>query len=35
VLAFVLKKSNDGSISSLYGFWVLKVPEKGLKVIVR
>lgn len=35
VLAFVLKRSNDGSISSLYGFWVLKVPEKGLKVIVR
>ena len=35
VLAFVLKKSNDGQVSSLYGFWVLKVPEKGLKVIVR
>ena len=35
VLAFVLKKSTDGSISSLYGFWVLKTPEKGLKVIVR
>jgi hypothetical protein len=35
VLAFVLKRSNDGQVSSLYGFWVLKVPEKGLKVIVR
>ena len=36
VLAFVLKRSTDDNVlKSLYGFWVLKVPEKGLKVIVR
>ena len=36
VLAFVLKRSKDDNVfKSLYGFWVLKVPEKGLKVIVR
>lgn len=36
VLAFVLKRSTDDNVlKSLYGFWVLKIPEKGLKVIVR
>ena len=36
VLAFVLKRSNDGNIlNGLYGFWVLKTPDDGLKVIVK
>ena len=35
VLAFVLLRHNGQSINDLWGFWVLKVPEKGLKVIVR
>lgn len=35
VLAFVLRRHNGQSINDLWGFWVLKIPEKGLKVIVR
>jgi hypothetical protein len=35
VLAFVLLRHSGQSITDLWGFWVLKVPEKGLKVIVR
>ena len=35
VLAFVLLRHSGQSINDLWGFWVLKTPEKGLKVIVR
>ena len=35
VLAFVMKKSTDKNLGSVYGFWVMKVPQKGFKVIVR
>lgn len=35
VLAFVIKKSIDRNLNSVYGFWVMKVPQKALLYSVR
>lgn len=35
VLAFVIKKSSDQNLSSVYGFWVLKTPKSGFYIRIR